>query len=156
MSREGRKRWGLNQRFLIGAPGNPMMMRWRLLQTPLFGVYVHFIYREDLDPAAHDHPWSFWSLVLRGAYVEHIREDSRETEFSDVYRTHDAGTLHHFPLHSAHRIIDVEPGTTTLVFVGRKKRTWGFYEDDGRWTDYRDAMGLRPIEGAAGTGKRPW
>jgi hypothetical protein len=146
MSREGRRRWGFNELFVIGQPGNPMLERWRLIQTPWFGVYVHFIYREDLDPVPHDHPWSFWSLVLRGGYREELHADPRTRYSRDVWR--DAWTLHHFPLRSAHRITYVLRGTVTLVLVGRKQRAWGFY-DDGRWVDYRDALSLRPTEGVA-------
>src|SRR4051794_6827094 len=72
-----RTRWTINERFVIGKPGNPMMERWRLIQTPLLGVYVHFIYREDLDPTPHDHPWAFVSLVLRGEYQERVWPDAR-------------------------------------------------------------------------------
>jgi hypothetical protein len=62
---------------VIGQPGNPMMERWRLLQTPWLGIYVHFIHREDLDPIPHDHPWQFRSFVLRGGYNEEFWPDAR-------------------------------------------------------------------------------
>lgn len=146
MSREGRRRWGINERFVIGKPGDPMLERWRLLQTPRFGIYVHFIFREDLDPVPHDHPWAFWSLVLRGGYVEALYERPG----SGVCRlvTRRCRRAHRFPLHHAHRIVGVAPGTVTLVLVGRKQRVWGFY-DGAVWVDYRDALRLRPTEGRA-------
>lgn len=144
MSREGRSRWGINERFVIGRPGNPMLERWRLLQTPWFGVYVHFIHREDLDAWPHDHPWSFVSLVLRGGYVEELFDRPGDGAFRLVERL--AGSVHRFPLHKAHRIVSTRPGTTTLCVVGRKARSWGFYAG-AEWVDYRDALGLRPIEG---------
>lgn len=147
-------RWTFNTRFLVGAPGNPMMERWRLIQTPLFGIYVHFIYREDLDPVPHDHPWRFWSWVLRGGYVEWVRDDVRVL-YEDRWESHARWSFHGFPLRSAHRITRVEPNTVTLVFVGRKLRTWGFYEDDGHFVDYRDALHLRTTEGVVSTGKYP-
>lgn len=144
MSREGRSRWGLNQTFVIGKQGNPMMKRWRLIQTPWFGIYVHFIYREDLDPVPHDHPWRFASLVLRGGYFEELHERPGSGSYRGV--SWKRGSFHRFPMHHAHRIVVVLPKTTTLVFVGRKERVWGFY-DGQRWIDYRDALGLRPTEG---------
>lgn len=150
MSREQRARWDFGWRktshFVIGKPGDPMMHRWRLIQTPWFGVYVHFIFREDLDPVPHDHPWAFWSLVLRGGYVEELHERPGSGESRDVGRSH--GRAHRFPLHHAHRIIRVAPHTTTLCIVGRKQRVWGFY-DGNVWVDYRDALSLRPTEGVA-------
>lgn len=149
MSREGRARWDFGWRksshFEIGKPGDPMLHRWRLLQTPLFGIYVHFIYREDLDRVPHDHPWTFWSLVLRGGYIEELHERPGSGEHRQVY--HWRGQAHRFPLHHAHRIVHVEPRTVTLCLTGPKRRTWGFY-DRGRFVDYRDALGLRPTEGS--------
>lgn len=150
MSREGRARWGFNERFVIGKPGNPMLERWRLLQTPWFGIYVHFIYREDLDPVCHDHPWAFWSWVLRGGYTELVQVDPRSTRWDDQYlHSHNRFSLHSFPLANAHRITHVQPKTVTLVLVGRKQRVWGFYIDD-EWVDYCDALHLRPTEGPGG------
>lgn len=150
------RRWAFNSRFLIGKPGNPMMERWRLVQTPLFGIYVHFIYREDLDPVPHDHPWRFWSLVLRGGYAEVYHDDARVIEHAQQ-REHRAGTVHSFSLRAAHRITAVQPGTVTLVLVGRKLRTWGFYDHrrGNAFVDWRDALGIRPTEGARSTGKYP-
>jgi hypothetical protein len=55
-------------------------------------------------------------------------------------------------LAACHRITGVQPGTVTLVLVGPKVRTWGFYVD-GRFVDWRDACGIRPTEGARSTGK---
>lgn len=154
MSREGRARWGFNERFIIGAQDNPMMMRWRLLQTPLFGIYLHFIYREDLDRAPHDHPWSFWSLVLRGSYIEDYRPDVRVVNKLMDGREHKCLSWHHMPLGAAHQIVWVEDRTVTLCLVGRKQRNWGFYDTDEQanaiFVDYRDALRLRPTEGYAG------
>lgn len=146
----GRK-WTQN-RFLIGQDGNPMMARWRLLQTPLFGVYLHFIYREDLDPVPHDHPWWFCSLVLRGGYVERLVPDARLWEQA-VDKRRWRRSLHAFRLRSAHRIVKVDPGTVTLVLVGPKVRTWGFYGEGGVFIEWDRALGVRPTEGTRSTGK---
>lgn len=156
MAEPHKNRWTFNSRFLVGKAGNPMMERWRLIQTPLFGVYVHFIYREDLDPTPHDHPWRFWSLVLRGGYTEDYRDDSRYLLDAE-FKTHRRGSTHTFPLRACHRIISVEPRTVTLVVVGRKLRSWGFYDEmrNGHFVDWRDALGLRPTEGDVTTGKYP-
>lgn len=156
MSREGRKRWGFNERFVIGRQGNPMMERWRLIQTPWFGIYVHFVYREDLDPYPHDHPWRFFRMVLRGGYVEELTTDGQHEKVNTVCPFRPG----YFPTSSRHRIIAVIPGTVSLVFVGRKRRTWGFWVPlssyivgttipDPIFVDYRDALGLRPNEGVS-------
>lgn len=153
---ERRRRWAFNSRFLIGKPGNPMMERWRLIQTPAFGIYVHFMYREDLDPVPHDHPWRFWSLVLRGSYRDIVTPDSRNLNRQEIQQ-HDRWSFHAFPLRAAHRIIHVDPGTVTLIIVGQKVRTWGFYDNrrGNAFVDWRDALGIRPTEGSRSTGKYP-
>jgi len=150
MSRERRPRWGILQTFVIGKQDNPMMKRLRLVQTPLFGVYVHFIYREDLDPVPHDHPWTFWRCVLRGGYMENYLDDPGRGQYR--LRVQRQWRVGRFPTDHAHRIVVVKPGTVSLVIVGRKRRVWGFWGSvEGimprTWVDYRDALGLRPTEG---------
>lgn len=150
MSREGRSRWSLNETFVIGKQDNPMMKRWRLIQTPWFGLYVHFIYREDLDLVPHDHPWNFWRVVLRGGYGE--RYFSEPAVGEGRYQAIQPFRPSRVPTSAAHRIWHVEPGTVSLVLVGRKHRVWGFWGPDENhaprtWVDYRDALGLRPTEG---------
>lgn len=140
MSRNMERRWGLNTRFIIGKQDNPMMTRWRLLQTPWFGLYVHFIYREDLDPYPHDHPWNFWRMVLKGGYIEEYSSDP--TIDRPLLRTQRCLRLGRFPVKHAHRITFVMPGTVSLVLVGRRCRDWGFWRH-GLWSDYRDVLGLR-------------
>ncbi len=152
MSREGRARWAFNERFIIGKQDNPMMVRWRLAQTPWFGVYIHFIYREDLDPVPHDHPWMFWRMVLRGGYIENYLTDPAHGDALPQMIL--PWRPLRFPTHHAHRIVMVKPGTVSLVVVGRKRRAWGFWGPQEShaprvWVDYRDALGLRPQEGVS-------
>lgn len=151
MSREGRPRWGLMQTFIIGRQDNPMMKRLRIVQTPLFGVYLHFIYREDRDPVPHDHPWNFFRMVLRGGYTEEYYG-----RIIGATRTLQPLRPGYFPTDSYHRITSVQPGTVSLVVVGRKTRIWGFWTptkiagiDAWVWVDYRDALDLRPTEGVS-------
>lgn len=124
-------RWQFMTRYDIPSRINPdetYLTRWRVIQTPWFGVYVHRIREPDTDRHLHDHPWSFFSLVLWGGYVEEM-----------ITRTVKRGFLSWaFRKASAfHRITKVRRGTTTLFLIGRKKRTWGFLTPTG-WVRYRD------------------
>jgi hypothetical protein len=163
MSREGRRRWAFNETFLVGRQDNPLLKRWRLVQTPWFGVYVHHLYREDLDPVPHDHPWSFVRMVVRGGYGEHHLSDPARGRV--VVRAQRRWRLGWFPTTHAHRVVVVKPGTVSVVIVGPKRRAWGFWTPESlpnahglpgcssgcqtsrTWVDYRDALGLRPTEG---------
>lgn len=122
--------------------GNLYLERLRIVATPWFGVYLHHIVAPDPDPAPHDHPWRFGVLVLRGGYVEefhampHIFNDKR-LERQKWLR----GSFHRMGRESAHRITTVLGGTWTLVFVGRRRGTWGFYTQGTwlSWDEYEQA-----------------
>lgn len=150
-------RWAIWETFIIGKQHNPMMKRLRVVQTPWFGIYLHFIYREDLDPVPHDHPWNFWRMVLRGGYVENYLDDPASGPARPQMILPFRPTF--FPTYHAHRIVMVKPGTISLVLVGRKVRSWGFWgPSEARgprtWTDYRDVLDLRPSEGVTGDSVR--
>lgn len=132
-------RWRIVDRFVIPNLDNPdelYLTRWRILETPWFGLFIHRFDGPDSRPVLHDHPWSFVSLLVRGGYVEHrlgygkissaptprqvIR---RHVRFVNVMRRDDA----HFI-----ESLDRTPTWSVLV-VGKRRRTWGF---------------LRPIPGS--------
>lgn len=143
-------RWALWKKFTIGMQDNPMMDRLRLIQTPWFGIYVHFIYREDLDEFPHDHPWRFWRMVLRGGYLENYLTEPIQGRVQQRHQLPLRPSF--FPLEHAHRITYVEPKTVTLVVVGRKVREWGFFRweqlQDGEyrdWIQWQDYVGARPL-----------
>lgn len=45
------------------------MSRW-IFEHPLGTVRLHHIRRPDMDVELHDHPWWFFSLILKGWYEE--------------------------------------------------------------------------------------
>jgi hypothetical protein len=112
-----------------------------------FNVTLHKIVRSD-DPIFHDHPWSYMTVVLKGGYWEHTpvfnNEGLKIAEFqtwrgpgSIIKRS--AGEYHWLELDES-----VGPATT-LFFMGRQKREWGFLVQVKKgihrwikWTDYLD------------------
>lgn len=138
------KSWAFWKTFLIPDARRPevtYLKRLRIVQTPWFGVYLHWIYLPDDDRDMHDHPWSFWSLIVRGGYTERTQttiSGVRLTGLDPVLRRHRTFSLHKHPLARAHRIVDLRPKTITLLLVGRRCREWGFYTDQGFviWTEY--------------------
>lgn len=158
-------RWRLLERRDIHAAGDDTgdvyLRRLYLIDCPLFGVMLHNIRRPDQDRALHDHPFSFVSLILRGGYVEElelpdrIRQLSRHDEIISATpdenpwaltdgqaifhrrRRHRAGSVLVRPAETLHRITTVAPDCWTLVVHGRRRRTWGFVEAGGEWTDWR-------------------
>lgn len=111
------------------------LRRLHLIMTPFFGVKLHWIFLPDAGRDLHDHPWSFFSLVLRGGYTELMRLTPTLSRQSRV-------RWWNFKRASAaHRIESVRPGTITLVINGPKLREWGFYTPTGwmHWREYCNA-----------------
>ena len=106
---------------------SPYLTRYRIIDTPWFGVFVHQMHRPDASPILHDHPWAFVSFVLRGGYIERYKDMSDLTDAQVHVRR-----INHFNLkrlRDAHYIsmLDRTP-TWTLVFVGATERVWGYWE----------------------------
>lgn len=126
------------------------LRRLYLLRTPWFGVMLHWIVREDFDrDALHNHPWTFYRLVLRGGYTEQVayadlqswnQTTNKVTLLDETFELHHrAGNFNKFPEGAYHRISKVKPHTMTLVFNGAKTRAWGFFvpgEGHVPWQDY--------------------
>lgn len=127
-----KSRWEFMAKVVIRGNGteqeSPMLTRYRLAQTPWFGVYVHQIHRADADQDCHDHPWRFVTWVIRGGYVEELRRRPARPGGSEaVWRGR--WSVHAMPLRYAHRLTDVQPNTWTLLLVGPKRQGWGFWVD---------------------------
>jgi hypothetical protein len=137
-ARRYRHNWALLDRRVIGDPADPLMIRYRLIRVPAFGIFVHRIRRPDNDRAVHDHPWPFASLILRGAYDERLTT-LRSAHAGIPPRTVRRGrwSFHRMQLHQAHYISAVHGRLTTFVFVGRRRQDWGFYER-GMFAHWRD------------------
>lgn len=138
------RRWAWLTRYMIQIDGQDYLRRLRIIQTPWFGVYLHDMHGPDRD-WLHDHPWPFMSVVLRGGYGEWWTVTGRHghdypgaamarvialRHFNGLSerRWWAAGSVHVIRLDEAHMIDLIRPGTRTLVFVGRRSREWGFYQ----------------------------
>jgi hypothetical protein len=108
---------------IVGLDGQLYLRRYKILRTPWLKIYIHEIVRSDEDRALHDHPWNFTSIILKGSYVE----------VTPIYRARClAGAMITRKAEDAHRLEIPEGQTTwTLVFVGKKRREWGFATNVG-------------------------
>lgn len=127
------RRWSFMSRFDIAdldRPTETYLTRWRLVQVPWFGIYLHAIRKPDGSRDLHDHPWSFLSLVLRGGYVEERNGWMTERR---------AGSLALRRTSDVHRVQTLtRTPTWTLLLVGPRTHEWGFYVDgkfvpNGEW-----------------------
>lgn len=131
-------------------PGCGPVSLWRrplawLFQRFEIAVRVHHLATEDQDPHMHDHPWDFWSLMLRGWYIEMrpldntrpcfmVGEDTEE--FRATMRR--AGSFARRAATDRHRIYQVSDEAWTLFITFRKRQWWGFYMPHGKvyWRNY--------------------
>lgn len=123
-------RWAFMQRMVIPCEnGENYLVRLRIIQTPWFGVYLHDLEAPDSDPHPHDHPWVFWSFIVRGAYEEEVYYFPKHPIHypAAVPRYWRRFSWHKMPMNWAHRIGWVKPGTKSLIFVGKRRANWFFY-----------------------------
>ena len=141
-----------------GDADQPYLTRYTLLQFRGWALYLHIFHRSDHD-TPHDHPWSFWTLILWRGY----REEVPEARAASMVRTGQErgwsaylstgwtsrrrlwpGTLHYRPATHAHRVelLDGKPAVT-LVLRTPYVREWGFFTPTGwqQWREYFEAMG---------------
>ena len=126
--------------FQVAKNGRPYLDRLRLLQTPLFGIYLHRIHVPDADRDPHDHPWWFASLVLSGGYDELVWDHPEDIgELAARRRVRGRWSLRTIRRTQAHMITDVRGQLWTLVLTGPRRSSWGFWTADG-FVDWRDYL----------------
>jgi hypothetical protein len=111
--------------------GTPYLIRWFIIYRSWFGqIMLHKILLTDND-CPHDHPWSFTSIMLKGTYIEH--EHRGFTSFWHLVRSRKitAPAIMFRPASWAHTLEIPGKPVWTLVFTGRKSRSWGFWTKKG-------------------------
>lgn len=104
-----------------------------------FNVVWHRILKSD-DPVPHDHPFPFFTIILKGGYYETmpvLDEDGYCIDFTTQWKGpgsiiwHKASDYHYLTLR------DNKP-CTTLFFMGPQQTTWGFLTAKGwvEWFNY--------------------
>jgi len=119
------------------------MVRWRIVDCRLFGVYLHKILRSDQDRYVHDHPFSFVSIMLWGAYGEVLSRyvstpwGGHAHDYT-IIRDRRAPSICFRRAEDAHRLVLDKP-CWTLVLRGPRRREWGFYTES-KWVHFRDYL----------------
>lgn len=129
-------RWAFLEGFDIGIEGDPYLDRLRIIQTPLFGLYLHHIHRPDRDRDPHDHPWSFASVILAGSYHEKVWPDKTDPGRTFT-RSRNRWSLQRMRRGGAHIITSMNGPLWTLVLTGRRQGEWGFWVQ-GKYVPWRE------------------
>ena len=104
---------------IISKTGVLHFQRWRLIETPWFRCYIHYIFESDKDLHLHSHPWDFWSFVLSGGYVEELLGG----EMNIVRRF----KWNHHAASDYHRLTLTQKPTISLFFATGKRQVWGYF-----------------------------
>jgi len=93
-----------------------------------FNVTIHKIKKSD-DPIFHDHPWSYMTIIIKGGYWEHTPVFNNDGKIiTEIIRWCGPGTIIKRRANEFHWLeLDDKVGpTTTLFFMGKQQRDWGF------------------------------
>ena len=120
----------------------PYMHRWHLLfrdkvdnfskgrRVP-FNAYLHKIVLSD-EPVFHDHPWDYFTIILKGGYWEHTPE-GKFWRGPGHMRFRKAEDLHWLELAKDKHGNNIP--CWSLFYMGKKKKDWGFMVD-GNWIQH--------------------
>lgn len=126
------KRWALFQRFDIHDPitGKLYLKRYRIVETPFFGFYIHFIYGPDPQGAVHNHPYNFIAFAIKGSYVEKFVDSEDGSVLFPAIRTVWFTNIKYRK--DFHRITSTsKPPVITILFRGIRRDDWGFLTPNG-------------------------
>lgn len=113
----------------------PRSWKWR--------VFIHHIMRSDEDRDPHDHPWAFFTLMLKGQYREHLTVpcDPHHNTCMVKFVTLKRWRCLYRRATDIHRLFLTHGPVWTLVVAGKTVRLWGFWTYDG-WVHWREYLGL--------------
>ncbi|MEO6305470.1 MAG: hypothetical protein ABIP51_20070 [Bacteroidia bacterium] len=121
----------INKYFLVkeikSKEGIVHFRRWRILSTPLLKIYFHGIYMADEDAHLHNHPWNYWSVSVKGRFIEKTSNGFKYVPpFKIIKRKAEQ-------FHSINLLLTKKVFTFFVAFG--KKRDWG-YDVNGTWVDH--------------------
>ena len=102
-----------------------------------FNIFIHKFLKSDPDDV-HDHPWAYFTLILKGGYYEWIPGfNSGGKKTCEIRKWRGPGHFRICRPSSYHRI-ELHPEITawTLFMPGPQVREWGFLigvDKDQRW-----------------------
>ena len=117
----------------------PYLVRYYLFlkdrKTFPFNITLHKILVSDLDDL-HDHPWSYFTVILKGGYWEHTPEGK-------FWRG--PGHFRYRPANAVHRLelqVDEQGNEIpcwTLFIMGKQVQEWGFIKN-GNWIHFEQYL----------------
>jgi len=147
-------------RTIRGENGSPYLSKYLLLGqdgefAPGCRLYLHRFHRGDLDHDLHNHPWEWAiSLILVGGYQEQLHA-LKKSKFQDGLftlrweigeRDMLPGMVNVLLADTFHRVDLLDGECWTLFLTGPKTQSWGFLNDSGIFTPWREQLKKHGIE----------
>lgn len=98
------------------------LQRWKVAIGGLCSIRLHRWRKGDPEHLQHKHPWRFVTIVLTGGY-----DDVAAGRAPDHVR---APAVRYRPLDWRHAVVNVQPGTWSIVITGRVIDDWRFWIGD--------------------------
>ncbi len=113
-------------------------------------VYLHKFESSDVDLELHNHPWEAKALILAGGYLEERRcEHASGAYYVDRFPRR-PGQVNALRADTFHRVLLFERDCWTLIKVGERVQTWGFWNrDTGIFIHWKDMQAHREAARAA-------
>lgn len=93
--------------------------RFQLIKCRWGNLYLHRLHAPMPHPQCHDHPWWFWTVILRGGYWE-LGDDTRGWAWRGP------GTVLFRPATFRHNVVTkTDRACWSLVLTGPREREWG-------------------------------
>lgn len=95
-----------------------------------FNIFLHNFHKGDPGDV-HDHPWPYFTLILKGGYYEWTPEFAYGKKIGETRHWRGPGHFRFCSATSYHRIeIDPNISAWTLFMPGPQTREWGFLENN--------------------------
>jgi len=138
------QRLGRHRVILDRQSNEPLLERYYLFLKDRtwfpFNVFIHKFHKSDPGDV-HDHPWPYFTLILKGGYYEWLPQfNSKGEKFSEIAVWRGPGHFRLCGASSYHRI-ELDPDVTpwTLFIPGPQKREWGFLVNN-KWVHNDDYL----------------
>lgn len=122
--------------------GKLYFRRWRLLTMRWFYLEIHEFWQDEDDPVfdkdghLHNHPNEFWSLILKGGYVEVKRKNKDALIEINERAPFDFAFVDKHCFHRVHTLISNYCKTFIIKKVDRNEN-WG-YLVEGEFVNHLD------------------
>jgi hypothetical protein len=106
-----------------------------ILDFGMFSIRLHHWLSDDDHRAYHDHPYWFWTFVLKGSYVDVSPTIQEWNGGPREFRKIDLVRRWQWRFRQAeykHSVQTVEPNTWTFLITGKPSRRWAFWVDGKR------------------------